>query len=298
MTPVNNVAPVCFFTYNRVEETIKSISALRENFLALETDLYIFSDGPRSHKDLRSINKIRSFLKTITGFRSIQIFESDENKGLAISVIEGTSKIIKEFDKVIVLEDDLVTSRNFLDFMNQALDFYQNNKNVYSISGYTLDLPSLKNDFLKDYYFSLRMSSWGWGTWSDRWNGVDWNVESYKNFKYNLYSQYKFAKGGSDLPRMLRKQMLGRIDSWAIRFCYSQFIHNGATVYPAISKLESIGFGNEATHTKNEGRFKTEIDNSLNRDFEFHQKVIWNPRILKEFRLKFSLMSRIKNYLT
>jgi GR25 family glycosyltransferase involved in LPS biosynthesis len=129
---------------------------------------------------------------------------------LANSIISGVSQILKEHDKVIVLEDDLITSPNFLDFMNQALNFYQGNKQIHSISGYTLDLPSLKN-YTKDYYLGYRASSWGWGTWKEKWESVDWNVSKYREFKRNPLQQIKFMKGGSDLPHMLSNQIRGKL---------------------------------------------------------------------------------------
>jgi hypothetical protein len=285
------LAPICLFTYNRIEETQNTIRALKKNYLASESSLYIFSDGPKNEVDKGKVEKLRIFLQEIDGFKSIIIYESEHNKGLANSVIDGATRIIKKYGQIIALEDDLVTSPNFLNFMNQALNFYSNNKNIFSISGYTLNLPSL-NKHPKDYYLGKRASSLGWGTWEDRWNKVDWEVKNYNKFKNNLLKQYQFFRIGSDMPKMLNRQMRKKIDSWAIRWCYHQFQCNLLTVFPRISKLEHIGYGEEATNAKKTTRFHTPLDDGKQKKFEFDQELILDNELIKEFRDKFSLINR------
>lgn len=289
----NNYAPICLFTYNRLAETKKTIEALQKNFLANESRLYIYSDAGRTKEDVNKVSKVRDYLRSISGFKSVKIFESLINKGLANSVITGVSKTLKSHNSVIVLEDDLVTSPNFLDFLNQSLKFYEDDNKIFSVSGYTLNLPSLPGD--NDCYFGYRASSWGWGIWSNRWQVIDWDVADYEKFKRNKISQKKFRRGGSDLPRMLSNQMSGRIDSWAIRFCYHQFCNNLITVFPTSSKLISIGFSNEATNTFGSKRFHTPIDKELKRDFCFTKFNKINPKIINEFASKFSIKNRIYN---
>lgn len=290
------LAPICLFTFNRLEETIQTVEALQRNLLAEHSHLKVFSDGPRKEKDVQKVIEIRDFLKRITGFKSVQVFESAVNKGLANSIISGVSTVIAEYGKVIVLEDDLVTSPNFLNFMNQSLDFYESNNRIFSISGYTMDLPLL-NDYSADFYYAYRASSWGWGTWKDRWEKVDWTASGYKSTLLNPISHLRFMRGGSDMPYMLWKQMNGKIDSWAIRWCYNQFINNQLTVYPTVSKLRNIGFGQEATHTKNTKRFFINFNESAVIDFKFDELVRLNKKLMSEYRQKFSILSRIKDRL-
>ncbi len=290
------LAPVCLFTYNRLSETQQTIEALQKNYLASESELFIFSDGPKNESDKWKVSEVRKYLKTISGFKTITIFESEKNKGLANSIISGVTKMINQYGKVIVLEDDLITSPNFLDFMNQALDFYENNPVIQSISGYTLALPSLKN-YHKDYYLGYRASSWGWGTWKKRWNDIDWDAKQYAQFKKNIISQIKFMRGGSDMPRMLRLQMKGKVDSWAIRWCFDQFLKDQLTVFPSVSKVINIGDGVEATHTKNTKRFITLLDSGKKRTYSFDNNILMDKIIIKEFKNKFSLYSRLKDKL-
>jgi hypothetical protein len=273
---------------------MQTVESLKNNYLAIESELFIFSDGPKTENTTQKVDAVRQYIHSITGFKTVTIYESDKNKGLANSIISGVTQIIRQYGKVIVLEDDLITARNFLDFMNQALDFYENNPIIHSISGYTLDLPSL-HSYTKDYYLGYRASSWGWGTWINKWDSVDWEVKGYSKFKSNLFQQLKFIRGGSDMPRMLKNQMEGRIDSWAIRWCFHQFQNNMLSVFSTKSKLISIGFGKESTHTKKSNRFNTKLDEGTQTTFDFDENPEMNKLLVREFRIKFSIISRLKN---
>lgn len=290
----NTLSPVCLFVYNRFFETKKTINALKKNYLSISSDLFIFSDGGKDIKDKESVNKVRKFLKSVSGFKSITIKHSETNKGLAHSIIEGVSKVISNYGKVIVVEDDLITSNNFLTFMNQSLDFYKENYKIHSISGYTPNLTCLKNTS-KDYYLSYRASSWGWATWQKNWEKVDWKVEKYQSYRNNPMMQLKFMRGGSDLPNDLKAQINGKIDSWAIRWCFDQFIKNQLTIYPTVTKVLNIGIGEKATHTKNKIKLNTHIDNGTKLKFNFDNNLEIDRRITREFKRSFSFFSRLKN---
>lgn len=175
--------------------------------------------------------------------------------------------------------------------MNQALNFFQTDPKIFSISGYSPDLPHLKH-YYNDYYLSLRASSWGWGTWKEGWATIDWKVEDYDQFKFNLLINLEFARGGSDLPGMLRDQKRGKIDSWAIRWVYQQFKNKQFTVYPKISKVQNIGIGEHATHTKKVKRFETKLDFGCQSNFQFEKESVPNSLLIKEFKSIFSFRRR------
>ena len=288
------LSPICLFTYNRLSETKQTLEALQLNFLASESELFIFSDAAKAGGNQQKVVDVRNYLKTITGFKKVEIIESSVNKGLANSIIQGVTKIINEYGKVIVLEDDLITTPNFLEFMNQSLDFYAENNNIFSIAGYSMDLPFLKN-YDKDFYYGYRASSWGWATWKDRWEAIDWQMNDYSHFKWNFRAQINFMRGGSDLPYMLWKQMHGKIDSWAVRWCYNQFKNDLLTVYPVKSKVESIGFGAAATHTKKTKRFFVVPDQEHKVSFRFENEAEIDEQLYREFKNKFSVITRLKD---
>lgn len=285
------LAPICLFTYNRVEETKKTVSALQANFLAKDSDLIIFSDAAKNEKSQLLVDEVREYIKTIGGFRSLKIIQAEKNKGLAKSIIDGVTLIINEYGRVIVLEDDLITSRNFLDFMNQALDFYEQNESIYSIAGYT---PSIKK-WRQDVYYTKRASSWGWGTWKYQWGGINWDVNSLRDVISDITFARNFNKMGSDMAKMLNDQVQGKINSWAIRWCLHQFLSDKYSVYPTISKVINIGTSSSATHTKDRfNRFYTEIDSGENRMFDFNVLVKLDKFYLKQFLKQFSIYTRVK----
>ncbi|WP_282124603.1 sugar transferase [Algibacter mikhailovii] len=293
---MNNPAPILLFTYKRLEPLIITIEALKKNNLASESDLFIFSDGPKKKEDESSIDEIRMFLKTIDGFKRIEIIESPYNQGLANSIIGGVTKVMKRYNKVIVLEDDLKTSTNFLDFMNKSLDYYENNKKIMSISGYTPPIVTPEG-YTYDNYFTQRASSWGWATYKSQWEKVDWSVSGYNDFKKNFKAKRKFNKMGSDMAFMLSKQMNKAIDSWAIRWCYHQFKNDLYTVFPISSKIDNIGFAEGATHTKGNSeilRFASPIDNSKYSEFNFKDVIVLDSSFIKQFVVPYSMKTRIK----
>ena len=149
--------------------------------------------------------------------------------------------------------------------------------------------------FKNDNYFTKRSSSWGWATWNDRWTKIDWSVKTYKSFKKDYQLRNKFNLMGSDMASMLDKQMNGKIDSWAIRWCYNQFLFDMYSVHPYISKIQNIGFTPDASHTTDKfNRYKTYLDNGNQTEFSFSEDVSLDKNVIKQFTKPFSLLYRIK----
>ena len=287
------MAPILLFTYKRLDTLQQTVESLQANTLAQDSELIVFSDGPRTAADKNGVEEVRSFVKTIRGFKSVIIKESQVNKGLAKSIIEGVSEVINQYNKVIVVEDDLVLTDNFLNFMNGTLDFYENDQTILSISGYIYNLKNKVRDDV-DVFFVKRSCSWGWGTWKDRWQKVDWEVSDYESFSNSKQRQRQFNEIGSDLSHMLKKQMHGKMDSWSIRFTYHQFKYNLLTVYPATSKVLNNGFGSVATHTrKTHGtRFFTPVDTTSKKDFTFIREPLVDKQIMKRIKAHHSIKTR------
>lgn len=265
---------------------------MQANFLAQESDLHIFSDGPKPGAEAK-VEAVRAFIREIDGFKSVTIQLSDTNRGLASSVIAGVSQVLDRFGKVIVLEDDIVTSTNFLAFMNNALDFYTAEPRVFAISGYAYPMKSLRNREY-DNSFGYRSYSWGWATWKNRWELVDWNVSDYAVFVADKRNRRLFNQGGSDLWAMLQKQHQGKIDSWMIRWVYAQHKHHLLDVFPKISKTANIGFGTEATHTDcSDRRYRTHLDQGQQTKFQFDPNCAIQDAVQSEWVWKHSYTRRL-----
>lgn len=282
-------APVALFVYGRPEHTRRTLISLRDNVGAQGVDLHIFSDGPRDDSMRQRVELVRSealSLESRGWFRSVTVNASAENRGLAGSVIAGVSALLSRYDSVIVLEDDLLLSPAFLEFMNRGLLAYKEHPLVWSLTGFS---PEIGIDRLQgsDVFLSPRGGSWGWATWRDRWSLIDWNVSDYREFECSLRRRRAFNRGGRDLSAMLDAQMDGRIDSWAVRWCYSEFCNDMYTVYPASSLVSNIGLDGSGTH-----KVRERSDSGspwLHRpDFFFPIDIEPDSEIIRQFAVYFS----------
>lgn len=295
---MKKLAPIALFVYARPEHTKNTIEALSKNKLANESEIWIFSDNAKKEKHIENVRKVREYIRTIKDanyFKKVNIIEAEKNKGLANSIISGVTELINKYNRVIVLEDDLVTSKYFLTYMNKALDFYENDNLIWSISGYNLPIE-IPNNYENDVYLAYRGCSWGWATWKDRWDTVDWKVDDYKKFKHNYSKRKKFNRGGPDMAQMLDAQMEGKCDSWAIRWCYEQSKQNKYTIYPVKSLVLNQGLDGTGTHSGNIRTFDVNLENKLPNLIE-NLKI--NEIITKNFynKFKYGLKQRIKEML-
>lgn len=293
-SPLAPLAPIVLFAYKRVDALAKTIEALRNNPLADQSTLHVFVDGPKGPADALKVDQVKALIDTISGFRQIERHYSDVNRGLANSVIRGVSQVLASHPFVIVLEDDLITAPTFLTYMNTCLQTYQHKPKVFAVSGYTFPFQKPAN-YSYDVYFFPRHSSWGWATWADRWQQADWQVADYQEFMQDKKAQQAFSAGGDDLVRMLRRQMEGEMDSWAIRWAYSQFKNKAYTVYPVWSKVDNIGFDQDATHTNVFNRYKTTLTQQETTAIQLPAEVREDPYYSKVFRDKYTVSTRLYN---
>lgn len=243
-------APVILFVFKREEHTRKCLEALNENENVQNHDLYIFADGARNEAEEEDVGKVRRLIREFEGqsrFHSVNILESDRNKGLARSIIGGVTEVINQYGKAIVVEDDLITSKDFLTYMDGALDYYEADEKIGSISGSTYPVKGLRNCQF-DVYAIKKGECWGWGTWAEVWNQVDWSVSDFKQYMEDAKMRREFDSLEYGLDKMLCNQMEGKIDSWAVRWCYHLFRRGLLTVYPKESKALNIGLDGSGTH--------------------------------------------------
>lgn len=242
-------APIILFCYNRIDHLKKTITSLKKNKLSKYSDLIIFSDGPKNLKENPKIIKIRNYLKKLKGFKSVKIYNKKENKGLALSIISGLNLIFKKYSSAIILEDDLIVSNNFLTYMNDGLNHFKNNDKVISIHGYSYPFKENKND--PDYFFLKGADCWGWATWAESWSIFE---NDGKKLKKNIINEKKISEfnfnNSFDYMKMLNNQILGKNNSWAIRWYASAFLKNKLTLYPKKTFVKNIGTDGSGTHGK------------------------------------------------
>ena len=285
-------APIILFAFNRLEPLKATVASVLRNSEAAESDLYVFVDGARSGKqgEIEKVHEVQEYVKTISGFKSVNYTFAEHNNGLGPSIITGVTEVINRYGRAIVLEDDLILSQNCLSFMNQGLDKYEREQKVFSVCGYS-NKVKVPNGYLADSYFCVRSSSWGWATWADRWNSVDWDLRDWKKYE-GMKSAFN-RWGGSDCFGMLQDWKEGRNKSWAIRFCFSQFLLKKLSLFPIVSKVNNDGFDGDGTNCKKYNRFKFEFDNTGCKTFKFPDKILINESFRKSAMSYHSLEKRI-----
>tara|TARA_X000000950_G_C13846598_1_gene632641 strand:- start:579 stop:1478 length:900 start_codon:yes stop_codon:yes gene_type:complete len=287
------LAPIVLFVYNRLNFTKRTLEALQKNELANKSELFIYSDAAKNENDLEKVAKVREYIKNIGGFKKIITIKRKVNTGLAPSIINAVTKIVNKYGKIIVLEDDLVTSRYFLRFMNEALEAYKNEPKVASIHGYIYPITNLPETF-----FIKGADCWGWATWNNKWSIFERDGKKLldKIKKKNIERELNF-NGTYDYTSMLKNQIEGKIDSWAIRWYVSAFLKNMITLYPGQSYVQNIGFGKDSTHTKTKTNlYKINLVNK----FKFskipaQEDLVSQKKIENFFRsMKMSFIQKIK----
>ncbi len=277
------LAPIIFFTYNRLWHTQQTMHALQKNILARESELFIFSDGSKDQEDSAQVNMVRQYIESIKDFKNVTIVKHNKNVGLADSIIQGVTTILNRWGKAIIIEDDIVSSKFFLAYLNNALDYYQLDNKIFSITGYNhsdfvMDMPKSYQD---EVYFCPRPSCWGWATWKDRWQKVDWQIKDFKNFLLDSREQRKFNLGGDDLSQLLIDQKNNKINSWAIRWAYHHYKYQGFCVYPVQSYVNNIGLDGSGVHCGKTTKYNhTFLNNRIAKFISF--KI--DKKIIKQFK--------------
>ena len=274
-------SPIVLFAFNRpdlFEQTLKSLS---ECDGASETEAFVFVDGPRHSDDRVGVLNCEALaMEYVSCFKRLTVEVQSRNYGLASSLRTGITKVFERSQSLIVVEDDLVVSKDFLRFMNLQLNYYQDEKRVGSVSGFGIKLASKDNSPFN--YFHTRPCSWGWGTWVDRWNRAIWEVDG-DCLKPGKGWVGKFNAGGQDLTRMLNNQLKGSINSWAILWAYTHFRNNWLASYPKQTFVMNNGFGEASTHCKGPNPFPSEwVDGSILNDLRLEDDIEVNPKIVSQ----------------
>ena len=220
-----------------------------QNELAEMSELFIFCDGPKADatkQDQERINEVRELVKKKNWCKKVIIRESHVNRGLADSIVAGVTEIVNKYGKIIVLEDDIVTSKGFLKYMNEALNLYEDELRVMQISGFMV--PSKIK--LEQTGFFRCPASWGWGTWSTSWQHYDNQIDTLLNqFKETDVSRFNIENTYHHYEELIKNEK-GILKTWLIRWYASMFINDGLCLYPHKSLISNTGFGELSTHTK------------------------------------------------
>lgn len=252
---MKNLAPIALFTFNRPDHTLKTLQALKENDLADQSTLYVFCDGPRNAKDAEKITKVLSYLKSDQWCKEVIIHQRKENLGLANNITSGITEILTKYDRIIVLEDDVITSPSFITFMNEALSQYKDVEQVMHVSGYMFP----NNDSLPHTFFVRIAFCWGWGTWARAWKYYCGATSTSISKLLAKKVKDKFNIDGSyDFYGQLWKNHIGILNTWAVKWYASIFFQEGLSLIPNRSFTRNIGLDNTGTNSKKTEYFQQE----------------------------------------
>lgn len=245
------------FVYNRPWHTQQTVEALQKNKLADQSELIVYSDGPKSEDNADKVADVREYIDSIGDFKSVKIVKRKENMGLADSIISGVTEIIEKYGKVIVLEDDLVTSPFFLKYMNDALEFYGDEDRVISIHAYRYPLNI---DNIPETFLLKGAQCWGWATWKRGWELFEEKGEKLLKglLGKNLITRFDYD-GSYRFSKMLKDQIKGKNASWAIRWYASALLYDKLTLYPQKSLVLNIGTDGSGLHKDETDFFSTKL---------------------------------------
>lgn len=297
----NEVAPIALFVYNRPWHTRQTAEALQKNEFSAESDLFIFSDAARKPEAVAAVCEVREYIKTIGGFKSVNIVERGKNLGLANSIIDGISRLCKEYGRVIVLEDDLVVSPVFLAYMHSALEKYCDEPRVMQISGNMF--PVLHPEALPRTFFCRVTTSWGWATWDRAWRKFEPDAKKLADMITTQKLRKEFDSG-YDYFQMLTMQGRGDIDSWAIRWYASVFLSGGLCLHPSLSLVSNIGHDRSGFHCVSSNKFSVSLSSTMPEPFpQIIEESLQGQKALENFFRAAGqnpwrrLLGRVKNVL-
>lgn len=243
------LAPIVLFVYNRPWHTLQTLNALKANDLSEQSVLYIYCDGAKENADekmMARIAEVRQLVRREKWCKEVHVIERAVNWGLADSIVEGVTKIVAEYGKVIVLEDDIVTARGFLKYMNDALDFYENVPSVLHVSAYMFPIEA----DLPETFFYNTASCWGWGTWQRAWQHFSTDAKSLHRAIEQKGSMYDFdLQSKADFSRQLKDNINGRIKTWAVKWYATIYLKNGLSLHPHQSLTQNIGNDQSGEHS-------------------------------------------------
>lgn len=292
---IQKLAPIVLFTYNRPWHLRQTVEALQKNELASESELFIFSDGPSDEESERKVKEVREYLRTIDGFKKVIIIERDKNWGLANNIIDGVTRIVNEYGKIIVLEDDLVTSPFFLRFMNEGLEMYKDEERVFGVTGYVYPI---KKQGLSSTFFMKFAGCWSWATWSRAWKYFEKNTDKLlSTFDKTMLREFNFDNSMDFWSQVILNKK-GKINSWAIYWYATIFLKDGLFLFPRESFVKNIGHDGSGEHCSESCVFDVELVRDYYVTFtdEIHPSKLARDRHIEYFKsIKNTIWQRLIN---
>ncbi|WP_144924295.1 glycosyltransferase family 2 protein [Halorubrum salsamenti] len=266
---------IAVFAYNRPNHLSRVLSGLQQNNI---DHLYIFVDGPTDERDKEQVADVRKRAEQVDWCRTT-VTTHNHNIGLADSIVSGIERVFEDHQRIIVLEDDCVPASNFVSFMKNSLEEYADDKQVMNVNGYSPPI-NIPGNYPYDIYFTYRSASWGWGTWRSAWDHFEQDPMTLEELKTKKNEIKRVTRdAGEDLYPMIRDQLKGNIDSWAVWWSYAIAANNGLCLNPVTSKIKNIGHDGTGTHTGKSDKFNVDLDTRPISELNFPQQPFINEEI-------------------
>ena len=290
------LAPIVIFCYNRPYHLKKTLNSLKKNKLSKQSVVWFFSDGHKQEdkKNEKLVNSVRSIIKNTNGFKKKKIIFHQDNIGLKKNILNGVSRVLKKYKKVIVLEDDIEVSVFFLKYMNDSLNKYQKKRKVWHISGWNYDINFKNNK--EEVFFIKNMNCWGWGTWQDRWKKIIIKPDFFiKKFDTQMINRFDLSNSLNNWSQLLRNKNK-RLKTWAIFWNATIFYNNGLCLNPLKSLTRNIGLDGSGTNSSK--IYKKKKNLSQLKEFNYPNKLEENLIIKKEIIQSFEKKHILKPFKT
>lgn len=266
MIEMKNIAPVVVYTYDRIGHLKDTIQALQLNHLALDTDLFVVSDGPKNNSAKKQIDTLRDYVDDIKGFRSINKIYRNKNLGAFESITSAEKQIISDYGRIISMEDDIVTSRNYLDFINSGLNYFEDAEDIFSVSGYCHPIR-IENGY--DSWLNIWHCPWGYGMWKKKYLALNLSENPYLQVLKNREKYKILIRYGDFFLDTLIGDYQKKFVAADARICGEMLLKDMKTVMPSISKVQNIGCDGSGAHSSETNRYDVELDTGQKRVFSF-----------------------------
>ncbi len=278
-----SLAPIGISTYSRIDHLRRTLAALQNNFLAKESNVYVFSDAPKPG-DEEKVQAVRDFLKTIDGFKGVEIIERETNSR-TYNNRQGMRMLLEKYGKMIFMEEDIVTAPSFLEYMNFALDAYENNPHIFSIAGYCPPIQ-IPEDYPYDVFLHPRFNPWGFAIWKDRFDKLEMTIPRFvmKKIFLNPANLYKYSlAGGARVVPLTLNNYFGYSDGLDIRAFSQQFVMNALTVCPTRSLVDNIGVDGSGVHVKKKRQYRISLPQEPFKEYALPVSLVPNREIVKKY---------------
>lgn len=244
------LTPVAFMVFNRPDCTAKVFAEIRR---AQPRKLLVVADGPRPDRpdDVDNCRRVREIIAEGVDWPcEVETAYAEQNMGCGRRISSGLNWVFERVEEAIILEDDCLPSPSFFPYCAELLAHFRTDHRIMTVFGcnYGIDIPS--RDY--SYAFCKIPRIWGWATWRRAWAHYDGTMKSWPEFRARqlIYDSLSDRRVAAFFELAFENTWKGITETWDFQWIYSVLKENGLSVVPSRNLIRNLGFGEQATHTK------------------------------------------------